>query len=324
MHLKGRTLATRSFVGEEDAHNCDDTPSPASGDFPVASHGIVMVSPPDSQDAGRDSGVPQDVFHTPPEESSLPSSDGQRPTTTAGVDLCAVNHAVEADAGTQGFVNFCDGAEFVDLGRDSELGFSEVQLVQEIGVAECSCGVRGDGPSKIPDWRCDEFVDFERELSDLDESPVKKSKRSEHDLGVQLQRVEEGRENCEGKLVSESDGGVNLCESDKVAARTVEGNKSSDGVVEASGTREKSDVERGLRVLPSSMRGRLENAASEMECGSSREKNKCSVFDVLKVLSEDNDEDEDNLSLLEVARACGVTFPRPRWWPDGDNFNPQE
>jgi len=28
----------------------------------------------------------------------------------------------------------------------------------------------------------------------------------------------------------------------------------------------------------------------------------------------------DNISLSEVAEACGMTFPRPRWWPEGENF----
>ncbi|KOM32006.1 hypothetical protein LR48_Vigan01g156200 [Vigna angularis] len=47
------------------------------------------------------------------------------------------------------------------------------------------------------------------------------------------------------------------------------------------------------------------------------------VFDVYRVFLEMNNEKEknlDNLDLLEVAEACGVTFPRPRWWPE--NFDP--
>ncbi|KAL2321522.1 hypothetical protein Fmac_025901 [Flemingia macrophylla] len=67
-------------------------PSPASsGGFSPPSHGIIMVSPRDSQDA---------VFHTPPEDFS-----------DASVDHCSVNHAVDVAAGSQGFVH---------LGRDSE------------------------------------------------------------------------------------------------------------------------------------------------------------------------------------------------------------
>ncbi|KAK7253189.1 hypothetical protein RIF29_37706 [Crotalaria pallida] len=56
------------------------------------------------------------------------------------------------------------------------------------------------------------------------------------------------------------------------------------------------------------------------------------VFDVLKALSEkcgggdddDQGEEEDGverLSLLEAFKKSGLTFPRPRWWPENDiNF----
>ncbi|RDX88595.1 hypothetical protein CR513_29791, partial [Mucuna pruriens] len=345
-HLSGtspsqeQSLTHTCFVQPNTHH----TPSPASADFTPPSNGIVMVSLTDSQDSVRDAAVPQDVFHTPPEESSLPSDD----------DPCAVNHAVGVDVATQGLVDLCDGSEYVDLGRDSELGFSEVQLTQQMEVAECS----------RRNCQFDEFGDFERDLSDLGESPGKKSKLTEHDLGfdfsmdycgVQLQKDEEGIGNSEGKPVCEIDtespcnlgadtgkeeneismnknccdenfetlvGDLKLCESEKMAC-TVEGNVSSDGIAEDSGMPKKSDKEPVLRVLPLSMRGCLENAASELERGNGREKK--NVFDVLKVLSENSDEvedDLDDLSLLDVARACGITFPRPRWWPHGDNFNP--
>ena len=50
------------------------------------------------------------------------------------------------------------------------------------------------------------------------------------------------------------------------------------------------------------------------------------VFAVLKAFSELESTVEENndhhLTLLDVARARGVTFPRPRWWPEGDNFDP--
>lgn len=264
------------------------------------------MSPPDTQD----------VFHTPPEESSLPSSDDQRRTLTADVvDRCAVNQAVDVDAGTQGFVDFggsSDGSEFVDLERDSELGFSESHLAQEIGV-------------------------LKRESSDLGETPVKKLKLSEQDLGfessgdclgVQLQKVEEGMGTCskgKGKLVSDADTespcnfgeylqpqvnvlGFEQVQLEKVTSagdvNLVEGNKSGDEVTEGSGMRDKSDE-------------------SESGKGQEKKKNKYSVFDVLRVLAEK--EVEDNLdngnSLLEAAMLRGLTFPRPSWWPDNYHFS---
>ncbi|XP_061354832.1 uncharacterized protein LOC133299392 [Gastrolobium bilobum] len=385
------------FVG--DTHN-DNAASPIYGDFPVSSAGIVMVSLPESQEEG----APQDVFHTPPEESSLPTSDDQRRTVTVDVDRCAINQVVDVDCGTQGFVDLCgysDGTDFVDLGRDSELGFSDVPLTQEIDgglVAECSHGVEGDRLGEIPECQFDEFGVLQRELSDLGELPVKKLKLSDKNLGfdssrdcfgIQLQKVEEGVGDCKGKLVSEADtespcnfgedhqpqenvldgeqipvdagkednccreismdknlgcgenfetqvvqlesktnvGDVEFCEGDKLPC-TVEGNKSSDGVIviEASRRQESSDEEPGLRVLPISIRDGLENAANELESGKVREKKKCPVFFVLKVLSENNRQVEDyvdNVSLLEAAKLRGITFPRPRWWPDKDDFNTQ-
>ncbi|KAK7330823.1 hypothetical protein VNO77_25027 [Canavalia gladiata] len=356
-------------VGGDIPNDHYDTPSPVYGEFLVASAGIVMVSPPESQDD-----IPQDVFHTPPEESSLPSSDEQRRETIIGVDCCPVNHAVDVETGTQGFVDFfsySDGSEFVDLGRDSELGFSEAQLTQQIDVVEGS----RDRLGEIPNCQSDEFRVLERELPDLGESPVKRSKHSEHNLGfgsrgdclgVQLQNMEESNaenpynfgedlqhrenvpnaeneENCcketsmdknldsgenfETQIVQlgmiTSDGNVNLCESDKLTC-TVEGNKSSDGAMEASGMPEKNDEEQGLRVLPSSIRGRLEKAGSESESEKVREKTKFPVFYVLKVLLQNRHEvedNDDNVSLFETAKLHGLNFPRPRWWPDSDNFN---
>lgn len=48
------------------------------------------------------------------------------------------------------------------------------------------------------------------------------------------------------------------------------------------------------------------------------------VFRVLKALAEDSNEDDDDddhrhdggSSLLKSVMAAGITFPRPRWWPD--------
>jgi len=180
---------------------------------PHSQHSRSPSTPPAS--AHSPDTVPQDAFHTPPENISLPSFCDQLRAATEG----------HVHAGTQGFV---------DLGMDSGLGLSEM------GVGECSHGARRDA------------------LSEMDEGPVKESKLSEGDLGidssggcveVQSQKVEEeGVGNSEGNLVSEEEkisdenncsaenletivGNVGLCESEKVAC-TVEGSRSSDGVVE--------------------------------------------------------------------------------------------
>ncbi|QCD81377.1 hypothetical protein DEO72_LG2g1704 [Vigna unguiculata] len=72
---------------------------------------------------------PQDLFHTPPEAAT----DGDGPY--------AVNHAADVDAGTNGLVDLCEGSELVDLGRDSELGFPEVQRSKKLKVSEVDLGM---------------------------------------------------------------------------------------------------------------------------------------------------------------------------------------
>lgn len=224
-------------MAESNPHFSDDTPSPASSvdspSPPPTFNGIVMVSQPDTQD----------VFHTPPDDSSLHSSDN------GGVERCAVNLAVDVDAVSQGFVNFCDGSKFVDSGKDSDfLGFSEVQPTQEKNVGE---SIMGSSEGKL--------------VSEVNDISVKN--------------------NCSGKVAC-----------------------TADGVVEASG-------------MLKSRRSKNEAATGTERGGNNSEK--WNVFDVLRVFSQNNDdveENHDHLSLLDVAKAHGVTFPRPRWWPDDDKF----
>lgn len=46
------------------------------------------------------------------------------------------------------------------------------------------------------------------------------------------------------------------------------------------------------------------------------------VFEVCTALLSSRNEKEKDLSLLEVVEACGINFPRPRWWPKGEDFDP--
>ncbi|KAG5052288.1 hypothetical protein JHK87_004486 [Glycine soja] len=121
-----------------------------------------MVSPPDTQD----------IFHTPPKVSLLPSSDDS-------LDRCVVSHAINVDAESQVFVNFCDGSEFVDLGKDSDLGFSEVQLTQEMNVEEDMGSFKG------------KLVSEENELS------IDKSKNYFKKVAC---TVEEGKKSSDGAV----------------------------------------------------------------------------------------------------------------------------
>lgn len=331
-----------------------------------------MASPTDIHDDGKDSAGPQDVFHTPPEESSLHySSDEQRPAVAADADLYAVNQAVEVGGSTQAFVDLCshsDVAEFADLGRDSDLGFSEAEVVDpEIVVA--------DGAAEDSECKVDEIWVSEREFHGSCEFLVKKLEVSEKDLGfgssadflgVESQKEGNSVGNCKGKLVSDADAvaetpcdfvadlepqenvmdGENCCrevsvdknlgsienveiqvvqteikesaEAEKFLCAAEE-NESSDKIVEASRTKEKSDGEPKKRVLPPSFRVILDDAAKELESEKCEKKDETCAFKVLKYLSENVVEDEEdlgNINWAEVLKRSGVTFPRPRWWPE--------
>ncbi|KAK7311098.1 hypothetical protein RJT34_09001 [Clitoria ternatea] len=166
---------------------------------------------------------------------------------------------------------------------DDICDYSDAQMTHEIHVAEPSHAA----PRENPTCKLDEIRDN------------KKPKLSEQDLGLgsleewfgaQLQKKLQ-----EGKVVSDD------CCRDILMDKDL-------GSVECSGTKEKSDEEPPeVSVLPSPIQP--------------------SPFDVMKVLAEnltsDVEENLDDLSLLEVAQLRGITFPRPRWWPDedDDDFN---
>lgn len=322
------------FAG--DTLTSQDMPSQFEPEIPISSAPIVFLSPPDTQDGN------QDVFHTPPEEYSLPSSDVDAP-------YCPVNQAVDVDTCSQVFVDlagYSDSSEFVDFGKDSELGFLDVRLKNEIEadfVPENSHGVEGDEHS-------DEFRVSERGISDLGESPVKKLKLGFDSLGTSLGAqqsqsvVDDGMINSEEEKVESpcnvvGDEKVNAVSNDDFCreipmddnsvpeenvetqavqnaedANLVEGNRSNREIGEGSGSRE----DPVLRVLPNSIRCLLEKATPNgLESKKVEEKNKFSVFDVLKILSESSvEEEDDGLTVLEAAKRSGITFPRPTWWPD--------
>ncbi|KAJ1415028.1 hypothetical protein SESBI_18387 [Sesbania bispinosa] len=299
--------------------------SPDDDDFPVASAPIVMLTPPDTQDG------PLDVFHTPPEESSLPfPDDQQRRTLTVDVEVCRINQAVDAEAGTHGFVDlggFSDGSDFVDLGKDSDLGFSETQSMQENDDKMVAEGAKGDYSGDIPECQFDEPVkklklsDFPGDCFGVQENVLEGGEKMPVDVNDDVFREEIPMNKNLGSGEGFETLGVQL----ETTKSAVDVNKSSDEVIEASGMQDKSDEEQGkVRVLPSSIRSGSENVAKS-ESGKGREKKKCDVFGVLKALSENTheevEENLDGLSILEAAKRSGIIFPRPRWWPNNDKFN---
>ncbi|XP_020230151.1 uncharacterized protein LOC109810947 [Cajanus cajan] len=84
---------------------------------------------------------------------------------------------------------------------------------------------------------------------------------------------------------------------------------------DASGVQLQKGKEEEGKVPPSKRRG-LEDAAYGSKCGSSGEKNKFSLYDVLKVILEECSEVGDILKTMKSAESCGLSFPRPRWWPE--------
>ncbi|ESW03314.1 hypothetical protein PHAVU_011G003700 [Phaseolus vulgaris] len=283
-------------LGEHSPHS--------SSDSAPHSNAIVTVSPPASQNP-----APVTVSHTPPRNTPIPAFCDQPGVATEG----------DVSARTSRFVDFCKRSKAVGLGMGSGLGHSGVQLTREMDVDKPSRGARKDVSGGIRVGRFDLTV----------ESPLKRPNlgigSSRGSVRVQSQK---GKERV-GNLVSETEkvsnenicsagnlstlvGNSGLCESQNVAC-SGERSKSS---LEDSGKKKQSDKESVLPAgLPPSTSGPSKNAEESGKC-----KVKINVFDVLKFLAEcSNEKDDvlDEMSLLEVAQACGIEFPRPRWWPEG-------
>ncbi|KAE9590666.1 hypothetical protein Lalb_Chr20g0110081 [Lupinus albus] len=249
-------LRHQPFVGET-VHQL----SPSS-----TAAGILMMSMPQTQySTEKDASAPkdQDVFLTPLEKSlSLPiSGDDPFDNVPQFVDLRGDSQATV----------------YVDLGRDSDLGFSDVQLTQ-VAHEELNDGnSRGTKRGAVGD----KFKGFERELDSnekISDSGMKKLKLSDPKSGFDSQRACLGIQSQKDKEKLGSEAKTHFC-----------------------------NVENGS-----------EKNNSKISC----------VFDVLKFLSENCNDDADdkeedgveNLSLLEAFKKRGVTFPRPRWWPENDSF----
>ncbi|CAL0310122.1 unnamed protein product [Lupinus luteus] len=249
-------LRHQPFVGE-----IVDQPSPSSA-AADADAGILMMSMSQTQyPTEKDASAPkdQDVFLTPLEKSlSLPiSSDDAFDNVSQFVDLRGDSEATF----------------YVDLGRDSDLGFSEVQLTQVVQEELIDGNSIGNKRGAVGD----KFKGFERELDlngKISESAMKRSKLSDSKLGLDSPRVHLGIQSQKGNEKLGSESKTLFC-----------------------------NVEKGS-----------EKNNSKISC----------VFDVLKFLSDNCNDDEEggveNLSLLEAFKKRGLSFPRPRWWPEDDSF----
>ncbi|XLR65340.1 hypothetical protein HN51_007841 [Arachis hypogaea] len=301
-----------AFKGESGNTSNEATP-PSSAMFKTESVGIFMSSMPETQssesfDAGESTQKEDDVFHTPPEKSSVPSS-GEKP-----LDDCTLNPQLDASDESLEFVDFGDsqGAGRISLDRDSDLGFSETQRDQKELVSWSHRGIKRDGVDE-----------------DTDELQVKKSKISQPQSGSDFSRAYLGIESLETPESNEHCMG--LVDVELLQVLPAEG--------QVSGANEISMLENECNEENQNM----ENSACGLEFSPEenvQKKNKSSfIFDVLRFLAEreveklnsDNkeaggaaapaaapaaaDDDDDDLDVVEID---GIDFPRPRWWPNNN------
>jgi hypothetical protein len=242
----------------------------------VESTGILMVSLPESSSA-------HDVFQTPPEGSVLQSSEEQW--------SMAFDHPYDRAV---------DGPrDAVDLGKDSDLGFSEVELAQRVNddsVSECRMRTESS---------------LEEGLAD---SLSKKSNLSEQQMASEAPEAcvvaltDTNTENFGVKLDSESRRNFEISEETAVEAN-------SDDVEVFSSAKRKLDY-----FQSESKESGEDDLEGEQPVGKGAERVPISILNVLKILKEgcdDEDESLKNVSILEICKQRGVTFPRPRWWPEG-------
>ncbi|KAF4404218.1 hypothetical protein G4B88_014674 [Cannabis sativa] len=195
-------------------------PESESEEFPVESTGIMMVSLTDSQEEENTHSNSHEVFHTPPEESAAGSSNEIQPLkdvveTHAGGDRqnlqgtdggCSETAAIGVGGSSEGY-------ETVDLSRDSELGFLEVELAQRVqppfDLNRLPLEVSGNGLEVF------KVLTREPSLKDgLGESPMKKLKISEENRDKSGDELESERDTPESDgSDSTEDGEINGGES---------------------------------------------------------------------------------------------------------------
>ncbi|KAM1024422.1 hypothetical protein ACFX13_038426 [Malus domestica] len=314
----------------------DDSSSDLNSADDVISTAIIMVSPPEISDdedpicSGNTSNnrASQDVFQTPPEDSHPPASDGITPL--AEVDRsddddgrpyedAGDGRGVAVPSG-DGFTDGPAGAAAVDLGRDTDLGFSEAETMEVTGF----------------------IAELASERGQL-ESPLKKLRVSEHDLRKsEFQSTVPHSHGCNSDKSLEIDGANEKSSEKELEVRKLDSSEDeSESCVEESESdseEEESikDIMKRIpnvtieelrrmeklwmrRKLPPSISGQAGSSAMDGKEG----KKEVSILDVLKLLKnkyngDDNGNNEiGKCSFLEISRRRGMTFPQPAWWPKG-------
>ncbi|QHO40451.1 uncharacterized protein DS421_5g137520 [Arachis hypogaea] len=193
---------------------------------------------------------------------------------------------------------------FANLERDSDLGFSEVQLTERDErelVSWSPLGIKRDGVDE-----------------DTDELQVKKSKILEPQLGSDFSRAYLGIESLETQESNEN------CMVDVELLQVVPAEE------QVCGANEISILENeGNEVMCGEEDQNMENSTCALEIPREdvQKKNKSSiVFYVLRFPAEkeveelsSDDDDIGNADVMDVVEISGIDFPRLRWWPDDDN-----
>ncbi|KAF3448252.1 hypothetical protein FNV43_RR08965 [Rhamnella rubrinervis] len=179
------------FAPEASNPAADDDSSESDDGIPVESNGIVMVSPPESLEL-RDNSTPQDVFQTPPEYSTMLSSEEQHPPVAVGNREQNRSEEGARDCGGETAVvdMGCEddtGLGMVELGVDSGLGFLETELTQRVVHAQ---SIADPSRRNVPGSKS---LEFQVSEEGFHESPLKKSKTSNQNSAESTQESESGR-----------------------------------------------------------------------------------------------------------------------------------
>ncbi|KAK0587139.1 hypothetical protein LWI29_018041 [Acer saccharum] len=330
----------RCRFAHEPEENDDDEEEEESEDSVEIPTGIIMVSPPDSSvvdDVNYDS-TPDctDIFQTPPEGSFLPSSDDHRDNRTDFVEEEAAGGCTEED-------------KTVDLGADTDLRFSEVELTQRLDceneVIDCESDTirvlkRGSVTKEcLRDSQLKKTKNFgfgiPKSTESLGESFTKRklhfssevleleTEASDGVLGFgegleNIIRSYEGYNNVSGfseglENIIRSYEGYNNGDDEKITNLRRKGLEDLDQYrfagPSANSLPEMMRRTKRMRTLPDSVCGQATNVQKELDSG--KNQREISLLDVLRMLAEKHGYDRslENKSILDVAKSCGMTFP---------------
>ncbi|GFZ16554.1 hypothetical protein Acr_25g0009630 [Actinidia rufa] len=338
------------FSGDSDG----DSPSLGPLGIPVSSTGIVMLSPPEDFQTPPEDSIPapsdaQMPPPPPPPPAVIVDALSSRREAFSAIEGCtdserSVDLGKDSDnlgfsetnstqmisgwGGGDGFFVACEYFErelekFVVFRRESSSLCNEIAFESTSKKLKVSGEILGvyEPPRELA---CDSELliretihqeDANTEVVDLETEEIGEGLSEdkvfvdlpmrETDVGVAVNKGTEVQKNVNGGLARK-----NVEDLDKFKYVRPSG---------ASGVNRKiTGWVGGLRALPSSISGQEKNTGEEGEMGDVAGKNRIlkGLLDALKwVAGEMGEGSEVDFDFLETAKSCGMTFPRPRWWP---------